>query len=187
MDENGFDVWVPAWAGAGADGDGSATAAALAAGLAELGRAAARRRRAAGDRPGGVPPLQGRVLALLLRPGPTRLRDLAEALGVAQPTASVAVDALARRGLVRKERGAGDRRALAISLTAAGRERAARAAAGDPWLAAAAALTGEERAAVLRALPKAIRALEAQGALPWAAPESPAGHGRLRLVATGDD
>jgi DNA-binding MarR family transcriptional regulator len=50
-----------------------------------------------------------------------RIGDLAAAAGVTPPTASRILDALERRDLVRRARSAHDRRAVAVSLTPAGR------------------------------------------------------------------
>jgi DNA-binding MarR family transcriptional regulator len=52
--------------------------------------------------------------------GTLGLRELARAAGVAAPTATRMVDGLERRGLVSRVRSADDRRAVQLSLTAAG-------------------------------------------------------------------
>jgi DNA-binding MarR family transcriptional regulator len=52
---------------------------------------------------------------------PVRLHDLADRLGVSDPTASRAVDALVEHGLVERAPDPADRRAVNISLTAHGR------------------------------------------------------------------
>ena len=52
---------------------------------------------------------------------PVRLHDLADRLGVSDPTASRAVDALVDHGLVERAPDRADRRAVRISLTPRGR------------------------------------------------------------------
>lgn len=63
---------------------------------------------------------QHRCLVLLAARGPQRVSDLAELLGVNGSTATRHCDRLQRRGLVRRERSADDRRAVCVSLTDAG-------------------------------------------------------------------
>jgi DNA-binding MarR family transcriptional regulator len=53
---------------------------------------------------------------------PVRLHDLADRLGVSDPTASRAVDALVEHGLVERVPDPADRRAVRISLTPHGRQ-----------------------------------------------------------------
>ena len=65
---------------------------------------------------------QYRALVMLASRGPLRLVDLAGALDVAPSTAGRTCDRLARKGLVRRHRAAGDRRAVLVSVTPAGRE-----------------------------------------------------------------
>jgi len=93
-----------------------------------------------------------RVKALLmLRPGPSAMRDLAAALAVDRPYATVVVDELERRGLVARTMHPDDRRRRQVALTEAG-ERAALLA--DRILSepppALAALPAEELAALDR-------------------------------------
>jgi len=57
--------------------------------------------------------------------GPRRLNDLADRMGVSDPTASRAVDALVDLGLVERVADPDDRRALQIDVTGTGRARAA--------------------------------------------------------------
>jgi DNA-binding MarR family transcriptional regulator len=146
-------------------GGGSSPAVGVAAGLAKIGMAARRRGWVAAERR-GVPPLQAQILSILQRSGGVRQRDLVDELGVAQPTASIAVDALIRRGLVRKERATGDRRALTIALTDEGWNRAERAGQSDLLLTAVDSLSAEEQEVFLLGLLKMIHALEERGALP---------------------
>lgn len=64
---------------------------------------------------------QYRALVVLASRGPQRMVDLAEALDVAPSTAGRMCDRLVRKGLVRRHRARGDRRAVLVSVTAAGR------------------------------------------------------------------
>jgi len=99
-------------------------------------RAVARRMREAAREalaPWDVTPAQARALGTLLRTGPLRLGDLAEALRIAPRSATEVVDALESRGLVRRAPDPADRRATLVGPTAHGAEvgtaiRAARAA-----------------------------------------------------------
>jgi DNA-binding MarR family transcriptional regulator len=65
---------------------------------------------------------QYRALVVLASRGPQRMADLAGALGVAPSTAGRMCDRLLRKGLVRRHRGRADRRAVRVSITAAGRQ-----------------------------------------------------------------
>jgi DNA-binding MarR family transcriptional regulator len=64
---------------------------------------------------------QYRALVVLASRGPRRMVDLAEALDVVPSTAGRMCDRLVRKGLVRRHRARGDRRAVLISVTTAGR------------------------------------------------------------------
>jgi DNA-binding MarR family transcriptional regulator len=64
---------------------------------------------------------QYRALVVLASRGPQRMVDLASALGVAPSTAGRMCDRLARKGLIRRHRARADRRAVLVSVTAAGR------------------------------------------------------------------
>ena len=64
---------------------------------------------------------QYRALVVLASRGPRRMVDLAEALDVAPSTAGRMCDRLVRKGLVRRHRVRGDRRAVLVSVTPAGR------------------------------------------------------------------
>ena len=64
---------------------------------------------------------QYRALVVLASRGPRRMVDLAEALDVAPSTAGRMCDRLVRKGLVRRHRARGDRRAVLVSVTTAGR------------------------------------------------------------------
>lgn len=65
---------------------------------------------------------QYRALVVLASRGPQRIVDLAEALDVAPSTAGRMCDRLVRKGLVRRHRARGDRRAVLVSVTPAGRQ-----------------------------------------------------------------
>lgn len=65
---------------------------------------------------------QYRALVLLASRGPQRLVDVADALDVAPSTAGRMCDRLVRKGLVRRHRARADRRAVLVSVTAAGRQ-----------------------------------------------------------------
>ncbi len=66
---------------------------------------------------------RSRVLAEILRLEPVRVSAVATAVGIAQGTASVLVDALAKEGLIDRVTDDSDRRATLITLTAEGRSR----------------------------------------------------------------
>jgi len=65
---------------------------------------------------------QYRALVVLASRGPQRVTDLAAALDVAPSTAGRMCDRLVRKGLARRHRARADRRAVLVSVTAAGRE-----------------------------------------------------------------
>ena len=65
---------------------------------------------------------QYRALVVLASRGPQRMVDLAGALEVAPSTAGRMCDRLARKGLIRRHRARTDRRAVLVSVTAAGRQ-----------------------------------------------------------------
>lgn len=64
---------------------------------------------------------QYRALVVLASRGPQRMVDLAGALDVAPSTAGRMCDRLVRTGLIRRHRARTDRRAVLVSITAAGR------------------------------------------------------------------
>jgi DNA-binding MarR family transcriptional regulator len=72
---------------------------------------------------------QYRVLGLLST-GHERAGDLAARLAVTKPTLTALVDGLVERGYVVRETPSGDRRAVRVSITDAGRAAAERAGAG---------------------------------------------------------
>ena len=65
---------------------------------------------------------QYRALVVLASRGPQRMAGLAGALEVAPSTAGRMCDRLARKGLIRRHRASGDRRAVLVAVTPAGRE-----------------------------------------------------------------
>ena len=98
--------------------------------------AASRRVISPGAEAGEPTAAQCRALGLLASRSHWRLADLAGALGVAPSSAGRMCDRLARQGLVRARRASGDRRAVLISVTAAGRKAAEEAAGRQRALAA---------------------------------------------------
>jgi DNA-binding MarR family transcriptional regulator len=60
-----------------------------------------------------------------LTDGPRRITELAETEALAQPSVSKLVDSLEARGLVTRERAAGDGRVVLVSISADGRDRLA--------------------------------------------------------------
>jgi DNA-binding MarR family transcriptional regulator len=115
----------------------------------------------------GLSPTQGQILAAILVDGPQTGTELSERLGVTLPTISDSVAALVAKGLARKRPDPRHPRASRISLTPAGRKRAAGARAWPEFLGAAAgALSPEEQSAFFSGLVKMIRALQAAGQIP---------------------
>ena len=113
-------------------------------------------------------PTQGQILVLLGERGgqSVRLNDVAAALCLSAATASDAIITLIEKQLVKKERSAEDRRALVLTLTAAGRREAQET---RGWTAVVEAgvrsLTPDEQAVFLRGLTKVIHSLQAQGVI----------------------
>lgn len=117
----------------------------------------------------GLTPTQGQILALLhASPEPgIRLSAVANGLATSAATASDAVSALVKKGLVSRQRAADDRRAIAVQLTPAGREQAEQAASWpDFLLGAVETLSEEEQTVFLRGLVKMIRQLQIQNQIP---------------------
>lgn len=63
------------------------------------------------------------LLGQLKGEGALPVSQLADAAGIAPPTATRLIDDLERAGLLRRSRGDADRRTVLVSLTEAGRER----------------------------------------------------------------
>ncbi len=121
----------------------------------------------------GLTPTQGQILSLLNArsgtAGPSRLSTVAARLGVSAGTASEAVAALVRKGLVQKTAAMDDARAVALDLTREGRREASRVAGWpDFLLRAVEELSADEQAVFLRGLVKMIRALQDKGQIPVA-------------------
>lgn len=95
------------------------------------------------------------TLTTLDHAGPTRVTELAGALGVTQPAMTQIVDRLDRHGLVRRTPSPRDRRAVLVELTDAGRASIAerRAARVAVLTARFDGLPPEDRQAVIAALP----------------------------------
>lgn len=113
-------------------------------------------------------PTQGQILVFLLERDGQRIRlnDVAAALCMTAATVSDAVGALERKGLVRKARAADDRRAVALTLTAAGnREARGSGAWSDLVRAGVSSLSPAEQAVFLRGLTKVIHVLQEQGVI----------------------
>jgi DNA-binding MarR family transcriptional regulator len=137
-------------------------------GLAKLGVAM---RHHAWSRAGrrGLNPTQGQVLVVLRAAGGQGLRvsELADRLAVATATVSDSVAALARKGLVTKQRDPADARAVAVFLTVTGQAEAEEAAGWpDVLLEAVATLDPHEQAALYRTLLKTVRALQVRRRIP---------------------
>lgn len=114
--------------------------------------------------PRALTPTQGQILAILNAKGDLRLGEVAADLGVKPATASVAVEALAEKGLVSKRWSHADSRALVIRLSAAGRREAKRVATWPDFLLdAVASLSEAEQEVFLKALIKMIRGLQERG------------------------
>ncbi|HEU4741908.1 MAG TPA: MarR family winged helix-turn-helix transcriptional regulator [Meiothermus sp.] len=112
----------------------------------------------------GLTPTQGQILALLGQKGDRRLGEIAESLGITPATASDAVKVLVAKGLVVKNRGPGDARAVSLGLTPEGRAEARRTALWpDFLLVAVERLEPEEQRVFLRGLIKMIASLQEQG------------------------
>jgi DNA-binding MarR family transcriptional regulator len=65
---------------------------------------------------------QFRTLMVLAARGPQRAVDVSDELGVNPSTGTRMSDRLVRKGLIRRSRGAGDRRVVRLALTPAGRD-----------------------------------------------------------------
>jgi DNA-binding MarR family transcriptional regulator len=102
-----------------------------------------------------IGPTQGRILAFLLSrsPDPVTLTNLAEGAALSPATTSESVRGLESRKFVRKARSRDDARVVFLSLSATGRRKAERAAAGSHHLnTAIERLTSREQELVLHTL-----------------------------------
>ncbi|NER85352.1 MAG: winged helix-turn-helix transcriptional regulator [Leptolyngbya sp. SIO1D8] len=113
----------------------------------------------------GLTPTQGQILALLRsHPSGIRLSQVAKGLATSSATASDAVSALVKKGLVSREQAADDRRAIAIRLTPEGQQQAKQAASWPDFLLGAVGdLSEEEQTVFFRGLTKIIYKLQVQG------------------------
>lgn len=113
------------------------------------------------------------LTAIAANPG-VRPGALADALVVRRPNMTKLIDSLIRAGLVRKRTAPGDRRSVALFLTARGRRLIDRTFAMNKTHdeSATVALTEEERAALLRLLGKLAADLIGGGA--WTKDDAPA-------------
>ena len=101
------------------------------------------------------------ALAVLVAEGPLRQARLSERTGIDRATLVAVLNELEERGLARRDPDPGDRRAHAVSATAAGRRllvRAARLEADDDFFAV---LSAKERATLDALLVRVIAAHEA--------------------------
>lgn len=106
----------------------------------------------------GLTPTQTEILALLdRRPEGVRLGEAAAHLGVRGATASDAVAALLRKGMVARQADAQDGRAVRLVLTGRGRDLASRRVPG--FAAVVAGLSPEEQARALALVVRMIRDL----------------------------
>ena len=137
-------------------------------GLAKIGLALRNRAWREGERL-GLTPTQAQVLTLLRARSPAgaRLSAVADDLQVRAATASDAVAALIRKGLVEKGRDPVDARAVGLSLTPEGRRTAEEVAEWPDFLMRAVGTLDEsEQAVFLRGLVKMIRELQVRGEIP---------------------
>jgi len=138
----------------------------LSTGLAKIGMAIKSQAwRSAGS--ARLTPTQGQAVTLLRARGEMRLDALAAELGVTAPTASDAVGALVRKGLVLRARSAADGRAVALSLTPEGTVLADAGADWPDFLARAIdVLDPGEQTVPPRSMSKTIRPLPAGADIP---------------------
>lgn len=116
----------------------------------------------------GLTPTQDRVLKILEKEDRAALGTgvLAERLQVSAPTVSDALAALERKGLIARERGEIDKRAVSITLTEAGKELAGAADARSKIRAAVDAMPPALQVELLRGVSAAIRELQQAGDIP---------------------
>lgn len=112
----------------------------------------------------GLSPTQAQILVQLYKGDIRRVRELAQHMGIAQPTVTESVGALARKDLVRKVPDPADGRGRILELTKAGSSLAAEAASPPPALVAAACHV-QDKENMLVGLMDLISALNRAGAL----------------------
>jgi MarR family 2-MHQ and catechol resistance regulon transcriptional repressor len=106
------------------------------------------------------------VLETLDQRGPLHQQEIARTLGRSKAQMTAIIDALEKRGLVRRERHATDRRYTTVTLTDEGRALLAEAAPvrGEAVLEAMRALSGDQRTRLARLCRRLIRALSPEDA-----------------------
>lgn len=112
--------------------------------------------------PFGLSASQYGVLDTLEQRGPTHQQELAEALGRSKAQMTAIIDALASRGLVRRERHETDRRFISVYLTEAGRVLLGEAspARTDAVVSLMRELSGEQKTRLTRLCRRLLRALD---------------------------
>jgi DNA-binding MarR family transcriptional regulator len=121
-----------------------------------------------GARAAGVNPTQFAIMASLEgRPGGLSVRDIAQQLGVSQPSATDSIGALERKGYLYKAPAPSDRRSVRIVLTEHGEASLASAhATRSVAESAAGALDGPQQEELLVSLVTMIRHLQESGIIP---------------------
>jgi DNA-binding MarR family transcriptional regulator len=115
--------------------------------------------------------LQGEILAFVVRQPQqtTMVSAVAAGLAVTRPTASDAVQTLARKGFIRKTPATRDGRVVDVTLTAKGRRQVARETDWPRFLTTAAGrLSPAEQETMLQLVIKLIRLLQERGEIPVA-------------------
>lgn len=128
-----------------------------------IGRLSRRLRSTAAARDAGLTPTAISLLLSVVRNGPTRLADLADAEGLNPTMLSRAVSGMVQDGLLERSSDQGDRRAAWVAATAAGSRLAERMRRErtDAVNAALAGLSDSQRQRVERALPALEQLAEA--------------------------
>jgi len=140
----------------------------LTTGLTKIGVATRQRAWEGGERR-GLTPTQGQALIVLYQrqPEPVRIGELTAALAIRQPTASVAVRTLIEKGLVERRVDPEDSRAVALTMTEAGRAEAVQAMAWTDFLTESVAeLSEAEQAVFQRSIVKMIKTMQERGQIP---------------------
>lgn len=115
----------------------------------------------------GLTATQTQILVHLANRGPMRVTAVADGIGVRQPTATDAVRALVRKGLVERHPDPADARATLLHLTTAGRKTLRDLEEWpDAMVDAVESLDEDERAAMLRSLTTIVRKLQAGNQIP---------------------
>jgi DNA-binding MarR family transcriptional regulator len=119
--------------------------------------------RARMEQTGGRNPTQVHLLHILGCQGPLKMIDLGQHLGVTARNVTKLVDALEEEGLVRREDVPGDRRAVLVQLTEAGRQRQREWSSAGLEIGAAlfrAHLSDEDQAELVRMLRQLLEGLD---------------------------